>query len=102
MRCSRSRSTTFAARKARSRSSGRAERAWSGRSFGDPVGVAKADTTHRVAAKVLTLADLELETLRALNGESLRHPPEEVAAFLNERSPEDTALLLSFNDTPTA
>src|SRR5258705_7743938 len=60
------------------------------------------DTISRVAGKVLTLADLELETLRALNGESLRHHPEEVAAFLNERSPEDTALLLARAPTPTA
>jgi magnesium transporter len=64
--------------------------------------VAEADTIQRVAAKVLTLADLELETLRALNGEYLRHHPEEVAAFLNERSPEDTALLLARAPTPTA
>jgi magnesium transporter len=60
------------------------------------------DTIQRVAAKVLTLADLELETLRALNTEYLRHHPEEVAAFLNERSPEDTALLLARAPTPTA
>src|SRR5438034_828154 len=60
------------------------------------------DTIHRVAGKVLTLEDLELETLRALNSEYLRHHPEEVAAFLNERSPEDTALLLARAPTPTA
>ena len=60
------------------------------------------DTIQRVAAKVLTLADLELETARALNTEYLRHHPEEVAAFLNERSPEDTALLLARAPTPTA
>jgi len=60
------------------------------------------DTIHRVASKVLTLEDLELETLRALNSEYLRHHPEEVAAFLNERSPEDTALLLARAPTPTA
>src|SRR6202158_950274 len=60
------------------------------------------DAISRVAGKVLTLADLELETLRALNGESLRHHPEEVAAFLNERSPEDTALLLARAPTPMA
>ena len=61
-----------------------------------------ADAIQRVAGKVLTLADLELETLRALNTEYLRHHPEEVAAFLNERSPEDTALLLARAPTPTA
>lgn len=61
-----------------------------------------ADTIDRVAAKLLTLEDIELETLRALNGEYLRHHPEEVAAFLNERSPEDTALLLARAPTPTA
>jgi magnesium transporter len=60
------------------------------------------DAISRVAGRVLTLADLELETLRALNGEYLRHHPEEVAAFLNERSPEDTALLLARAPTPTA
>lgn len=60
------------------------------------------DAIQRVAPKVLTLADLELETLRALNTEYLRHHPEEVAAFLNERSPEDTALLLARAPTPTA
>jgi len=60
------------------------------------------DAISRVAGKVLTLADLELETLRALNGEYLRHHPEEVAAFLNERSPEDTALLLARAPTPMA
>ena len=60
------------------------------------------NTIDRDAAKVLTLADLELETLRALNTEYLRHHPEEVAAFLNERSPEDTALLLARAPTPTA
>lgn len=57
---------------------------------------------ERVAGKILTLADLELETARALNTEYLRHHPEEVAAFLNERSPEDTALLLARAPTPTA
>ena len=56
----------------------------------------------RVAGKILTLADIELETARALNSEYLRHHPEEVAAFLNERSPEDTALLLARAPTPTA
>jgi magnesium transporter len=56
----------------------------------------------RVAGKILTLADIELETARALNTEYLRHHPEEVAAFLNERSPEDTALLLARAPTPTA
>jgi magnesium transporter len=61
-----------------------------------------SDTIQRVAARVLTLADLELETLRALNAEYLRHHPEEVAAFLNERSPEDTALLLARAPTPLA
>src|SRR5881396_3336846 len=60
------------------------------------------DTIHRVAGKVLTLQDLELETLRALNSEYLRHHPEEVAAFLNERSPEDTALMLARAPTPSA
>ena len=64
--------------------------------------MAEADTIQRVAAKVLTLADLELDTLRALNAEYLRHHPEEVAAFLNERSPEDTALLLARAPTPIA
>ena len=56
----------------------------------------------RVAGKILTLADIELETARALNSEYLRHHPEEVAAFLNERSPEDTALLLARAPTPLA
>ena len=56
----------------------------------------------RVAGKILTLADIELETARALNSEYLKHHPEEVAAFLNERSPEDTALLLARAPTPTA
>ncbi|HET9809333.1 MAG TPA: magnesium transporter [Candidatus Limnocylindria bacterium] len=56
----------------------------------------------RVAGKILTLADIELETARALNSEYLRHHPEEVAAFLNERSPEDTALLLARAPTPIA
>jgi len=60
------------------------------------------DTIEHVAGKILTLADLELETARALNTEYLRHHPEEVAAFLNERSPEDTALLLARAPTPTA
>ena len=56
----------------------------------------------RVAGKILTLADIELETARALNSEYLRHHPEEVAAFLNERAPEDTALLLARAPTPIA
>lgn len=60
------------------------------------------DTIDRVAGKILTLADIELETARALNSEYLRHHPEEVAAFLNERSPEDTALLLARAPTPIA
>jgi magnesium transporter len=65
--------------------------------------VAEATSTiDRVAGKILTLADIELETARALNSEYLRHHPEEVAAFLNERSPEDTALLLARAPTPTA
>ncbi|HJW50082.1 MAG TPA: magnesium transporter [Candidatus Limnocylindria bacterium] len=59
-------------------------------------------TIDRVAGKILTLADIELETARALNSEYLRHHPEEVAAFLNERAPEDTALLLARAPTPIA
>jgi magnesium transporter len=64
--------------------------------------VEATNTIDRVAGKILTLADIELETARALNTEYLRHHPEEVAAFLNERSPEDTALLLARAPTPTA
>ena len=61
-----------------------------------------AGAIERVAGKILTLAEIELETARALNSEYLRHHPEEVAAFLNERSPEDTALLLARAPTPVA
>ncbi len=61
-----------------------------------------AETISRVAAKALTLEDLELDTLRALNTEYLRHHPEEVAAFLDQRLPEDTALLLARAPTPHA
>jgi magnesium transporter len=61
-----------------------------------------SEAIQRVAPSVVTLADLELETLRALNVEYVRHHPEEVAAFLDERSPDDTALLLARAPTPTA
>ena len=40
------------------------------------------------------LAPTELEARRALNAQYLRHHPDEVASFLDERMPRETALIV--------
>src|SRR5207253_226376 len=65
--------------------------------LGDTAGVSEAIASVPLEA-ALPLAEAsapsELEARRALNTEYLRHHPEEVARFLDERMPSETALIV--------
>jgi len=63
------------------------------RTFGDTFGVSELGQTNAMSAS--SAAPDELDVARALNNEYLKQHPDEVARYLDTRSPAETAALIS-------